>query len=232
MLVALGDASAFLASLTAEIPANPAPDLTEQRRIISLTADYPGRTITKLPNFLATRTTVRYEDTVQDLDESLRTAPGGQPWRLAGRSSAIVVYRDGKEVVDTEARKGKGNGGEKGLVAKGTFGLILSAVIVDAAHSEMKWSHWERDANEPLAVFRFVVPKGKSHYSAAIGGLSGGAEGDAEENKTGYHGEVAINPATGTIVRLAIEADPDPGLPILLANIMVEYGEVEIGGKT
>jgi hypothetical protein len=43
---------------------------------------------------------------------------------------------------------------------------------------------------------------------------------------------VAIDPATGTILRLTVQADPQLGSPIFEGDIMVEYGPVEIGGKT
>jgi hypothetical protein len=54
--------------------------------------------------------------------------------------------------------------------------------------------------------------------------------GDAE--KTAYHGEVAIDPSSGTILRLAVQAEQPLSSPILQSDIMVEYGPVEIGGKT
>jgi hypothetical protein len=52
------------------------------------------------------------------------------------------------------------------------------------------------------------------------------------EPGTEYHGEFAIDPATGTILRLTAQADPAFGSSIMEADIMVQYGPVEIGGKT
>ncbi len=49
---------------------------------------------------------------------------------------------------------------------------------------------------------------------------------------SGYHGEMAVDPATGTILRLTVEADLKPGEPVTEAAIAVEYGPVELGGKT
>jgi VWFA-related protein len=49
---------------------------------------------------------------------------------------------------------------------------------------------------------------------------------------TGYHGEMAINPTTGAIGRLAIGADLKHAAGILRADMLVEYGPVEIGGQT
>ena len=43
---------------------------------------------------------------------------------------------------------------------------------------------------------------------------------------------MAIDPATGTILRLTVQADPPLGSPVLRGDIMVESGAVDIGGKT
>ncbi len=53
---------------------------------------------------------------------------------------------------------------------------------------------------------------------------------------TSYHGEFAIDPETGAIMRLAIEADvgedQDPKAPLIRSGLMVEYGQTQIAGKT
>lgn len=50
--------------------------------------------------------------------------------------------------------------------------------------------------------------------------------------RTAYHGEFGIDPNSGTILRLTLEADPDLGSSMQRADIMVEYRAVDIGGKT
>jgi hypothetical protein len=64
-LVLLADVAAFLDPPAAEIPVTPAPDFAAQRRMIALTVDYASKTVHQLPNFFATRDTVRFEDTPQ-----------------------------------------------------------------------------------------------------------------------------------------------------------------------
>ena len=49
---------------------------------------------------------------------------------------------------------------------------------------------------------------------------------------TAYHGEIGIDPGSGTILRLVLEADPAFGSLTERADIMVEYGSVAIGGET
>jgi VWFA-related protein len=47
----------------------------------------------------------------------------------------------------------------------------------------------------------------------------------------GYHGQMAVDPATGSILRLTLEAELKENDPVSKASIVVEYGSVEIGGK-
>jgi hypothetical protein len=230
-LVALADASVFLAPTPADVLSQAPPELSDVRRMLALAVDYLGKTLPKLPDFYATRTTVRYDGDARTVKRGGLIYVEGSSWREVGRSKAIVLYRDGKEVVDPrEWGKHPSHPEGEGLITRGTFGPILSMVIVDAAHSEMHWDRWEREATGTLAVFRYTVPEDRSHYSVGFHGTSSNA-GDAKA-VTGYHGEVAIDPETGAILRLTVQADPALGSPIFRGDIMVEYGAVEIGDKT
>ena len=102
-LVALADASAFLEPPPADVPADAPPDTGAQRSMISLAVDYLNKTIPRLPNFYATRTTVRYEDP-PGLILTASTAVGYQPLHAAASSKATVLYRNGKEVVDSSGK--------------------------------------------------------------------------------------------------------------------------------
>jgi VWFA-related protein len=232
-LVLLADESAFLDPPAAEIPTTAAPDFAAQRRIIALTVDYASKTIHQLPNFFATRDTVRFEDTPQGFRADTSEIPY-QPLHPVGRSTDTVLYRDGNEVVDARAVKGKKNEpAAQGLTTTGVFGPILGTVLVDAAQGKLAWSHWEQGAAGPRAVFRFAVPKEKSHYEVefcCVPGDNGNYR--VFQEFSGYHGEMAVDPANGAILRLTLEADLKPADKIVRSDILVEYGPVEIGGKT
>jgi VWFA-related protein len=233
-LVALADESDFLDPPAEEIPATATPDFAAQRQIMGLVAAYVGKTIPQLPNFFAARETTRMEDTPQ-----LETSPGFvpyQPLHLVGNSSATVLYRNGREVVDTGTAK-KPRPMDEGLNTMGVFGPILGTVLLDAARSKLAWSHWEQGVAGPEAVFKYEVPKEKSHYEVNYCCV-------AEEAATvvanlhpfrqivAYHGEMVVDPASGTILRLSVEAELRPADPISRADILVVYGPVEIGGRT
>jgi hypothetical protein len=229
-LVALADASVFLSPAAADVLSQARPDLDEQR-MLSMTVGYLAKTLPRLPNFYATQTILRFEYKLS----GTRTRAGSRndsSWRKVGSSTVVVAFRDGKEVINPrEWGKHPHHPQGEGLITRGTFGPILSIAFGDAVHSGgFTWSGWERGSAGTLAVFRYRVPKEQSHYSVGTHGLSSD-KGDAAQ-VTGYHGEVAIDPTTGTILRVTVQAEQPLSSPILQSDIMVEYGPVAIGAKT
>jgi len=267
-LVALADISAFLDPPPAEIPADPPPELAAQQQMISLTGTFLNRKIPRLPNFFATRTTFNYKEVLPRDDQPGNSKLAVGSLQRTDSSSATVLYRNGFDFVDTEEENGKqrkhnladtngGNGGSskwqyRSMETKGTFGPVLSAMMPVVASGDLTWSRWEEGEGGLRAVFRYTVPKEDSHYQVAYCCLPEGDGTGVFHRVTGYHGEIAINPVNGAILRLTVMADlqpklpaaragvmietmqaePNPTLPIIRADIMVEYGPMEIGGKT
>jgi VWFA-related protein len=232
-LLGLADRSAFLEPPAGEIPNRAAPDVAEQRRILGLTATYVSNAIPQLPGFYATRTTTHFESAPAAGDET----PGseGSSLHAVRISRTTVQYRDGQEIVEPGPVKvEKTKQREHGLTTWGAFGPVLGLVLVDAAQNKLAWSHWEHGAAGPLAVFRYAVPKDKSHYEVRYCCIAAsyGLENTSFQAMSGYHGEMAVDPATGIITRLTVEAELGTNDPISRASIAVEYGPVELGGKT
>jgi hypothetical protein len=225
-LVALADVSAFLAPPAAEVLADAPPDPNAQQSIISLAVDYLNEAIPKLPNFFATRTTVRYVETPPH-DEGSGMVEN-QPLHMVDSGKATVLYRRGYEVVDSKAKEDK-----RRLTTYGTFGPILGVTIdAVAAREGFTWSRWEQGAGRPRAIFRYVIPVERSHFQVTYCCLPDGDGEISFQKLQGYHGEIAIDPASGAILRLTMEADLNPALPLVRSGILVKYGPVEIGGKT
>jgi len=161
-LTILADQSTFLPLPAAEIPANPTPDLAAQRKIMDLVVTYLSKTIHQLPNFYATRVTTHFEETPQ-----IQTPMYAIPYSPLHQTNAFkvtVLYRDGQEVVDAGEKAKGAKQQEKGLHDWGVFGPILSTVFLDAAKSDLSWSHWEQVPTGTQAVFRYAVPLQNSHY--------------------------------------------------------------------
>ena len=227
-LVGLADMSAFLGLPAAEIPVNAKPDMATQRGIMALVVDYLAKSIPKLPNFFATRVTNAYQNTAPIPPRLGEDPQFYLPLHFTRTSTAIVLYRDGHEVVDSGELKGKRMTGPAGLATVGTFGPILITVLKDAAAGELVWSHWEQGASGLEAVFRYSVPLGSSHYDVAF------ADNETRDfhQISAYHGEIAVNPETGAILRVTLQADLLATHPLAKMDMLVEYGHVELGGKS
>lgn len=230
-LRAIADQSQFLDPPAAEIPANPTPSFSEQRRVMGLVANYVEHTIPQLPNFFANRVTDHFED------RPLLHREPYLPLHFISRSEAAVFYQAGREVVDTKVRAGKANPSAGGLTTWGVFGPILGTVLVDAASSKLEWGRWEQGASGPVAVFRFEVPQQKSHYEVnyccyVTQAASNVADGHPFRRIVPYRGTMTVDPASGVILRVVLEAELKGSDPVAKAAILVDYGPVEIGGKT
>jgi len=237
-LIALADSSAFLDPPADEIPGLPIPDLATRRQMMARTIDYLKDTIPKLPNFYAKRTTMRYEEppTAGYSGIGAKDAPPARELLSKDVTTETVLYRGGHETVEESKPKSRPGAVDHGLQTLGTFGPILGIVVVDMAHGSVAWSRWEQGVHGPVAVFRYTVPAPESHYEVAHCCVPAGDGTAPVQGFPGYHGEISIDPAQGTILRLTVEADlaprQPPPLSIVRSDILVEYGEVAIGGAT
>jgi VWFA-related protein len=237
-LTGVADLAEFLPLPPGEIPAKAAPELAEQRRMMALTVTYVTNTVNQLPHLSGNRTVTHFESAPARAGEEQTTDFGSL--RAVRLSRAVVQYSNGEERVEAVPVKAsaKAGGPEQGLRTWGVFGPILTEVLLDAAQNQLAWSHWENGQAGPIAVFRYRVAREKSHYQVRYCcvipklGTNFGLETNEFQTMAGYHGEVAVNPQTGTIVRLVLEADLKPEDPTTRADLAVEYGPVELGGQT
>lgn len=234
-LVKLSDESAFLPPPSSEIPANAPPNVAEQQQIISRAIQYVDQTTRRLPNLFADRTTIQYHERPPKSGQTWKTIVGDQSLYQDEMSKASVVFRDGKEIADAKVTQARLlNKNEWDLSTVGTFGAVLVTVVVGASEkgSELAWSRWEQGPNGPLAVFRYRVPRETPLYEVSSNFLTIDDRILTFEKKAQYHGEFAVDPATGEILRLTIQADLEKRLPLQRADVMVEYAPVVIGGIT
>jgi hypothetical protein len=171
---------------------------------------------------------MRFEDTPSAPHQSPTEFSIAIPLHFIGMSTETVLYRSGSEVVDASGEKGKNyDSMTDALSTSGAFGPILPTVLADASKGTLAWDHWEKEPDGLRAVYRFAVPEQVSHYTVDFSGME-----SENQRVPAYHGEMEIDPADGTILRLTMQADLDPSEPVAEAGIMVKYGPVEIGGKT
>jgi hypothetical protein len=234
-LLALADASAFLNLPAADMLRLPVPDSAAQGRIVSKAADFVMATVPKMPDFYASRTTTRFQDLKVSYWLNEPVVVENQGFHFVDRVSASVTYRNGREVVEPPPGKKPGSTviSTSGLSNWGVFGPLLGVVMADILKGKIGWGHWEQGPTGPLAVFRYAVAEGKSNYTVRYCCFRA-EHGEMRQFEAvpAYHGELAIDPATGAIYRLLLKTDLQPDLPMERIDVVVDYGPVEIGGKT
>jgi hypothetical protein len=239
-LAILADQSAFLPPPEDEIVADPTPDAAATRQMLVQIVNYVNTTVRQLPNLMAIRDTSGFEDRPQEdrVDRTGTLSLSYLPLHLVGQSSVAVTYRDRKEVVDESATKALKKGNPVGgLVTSGEFGPILTTVLADALKGTITWARWEQRENAKTAVFHYAVPDQKSNYYVKFCCIMNGFRSDQTPDlqlfneRAGYHGEIAFDPADGSIQRVTLEAEMPPTCMVPHAGIVIEYSSVEIGGK-
>jgi hypothetical protein len=240
-LLLLADKAAFLDPPAAEIPADPNPDPAATRQMLVKIVNYVNTTLRQLPNLIASRETAGFEDRPQEdsLEATGIVSYSYQPLHFVGKSLAAVTYRDRKEVVDADVAKPTKQGSKVGgLKTTGEFGPILSTTLADALKGKITWARWEQGAAGKVAVFRYAVPNEKSNYRVqfccVLNGFNSDNTPDLQifDEKSAYHGEIAFDPADGTILRVTLQAELPPHELVSNAGLMVEYAPVEIAGKS
>ena len=232
------DQSIFLPPPAEQIVADPAPSPAETRQMLVKIVNYVNTTVRQLPNLMATRFTDGFED--RPREEKL-TSTGIEsldylPMHWVGSLNMQVTYRDRQEVEDKGVKVEKKGNGVGGLMTTGEFGPVLSTVVADALKGQITWARWEKSSYSTLAVFHYRVPEDKSNYRVQFCCIVEGyaSDGTPEQKvfneRSAYHGDIAFNPADGSIRMLTLQAELPSGGLVPSAGIAIEYAETEIGG--
>lgn len=250
----LADKSAFLSLPESELPSTAVPDKVTQQRILAAARNYVVQTLPRLPNFLATRVINRYDDSAHALKKGEWPVRAGLH-RVDTSSQEISVSDERENQPPTQGTAVWER--QIGLVSGGEFGTTLGMVMADSLNGSVLWSHWEQIDSKQAAVFQYAVPRPASHFelistlqreSAIEGfatpsgtrGVAGiGARLNTDPSRTSilhvkpaYHGSIWVDPDTGTILRITIEAELKDSDPFRRAAILVRYGPVRIGNGT
>jgi hypothetical protein len=227
-LLVLADTSAFQNLPVAEIPKQASPDRDTQSKILNKTMDYIRQTLPRLPNFIVSRNTARFENLKVSYVVGAVAVVEDQPFHFANTTKETVTYRNGAETVVLSPNHPEH---QRGLYNWGVFGPLLQIVVTDIFSGKMGWGHWEQGKNGIVAVFRYSVPQDRSHYEVKYCCSSNTNSWHIFETLPSYHGEISVDPDTGAIRRLTIQTDIPPNHPIYRADVLVEYGPVEIAGQ-
>jgi VWFA-related protein len=236
-LTLLADTSVYLAPPDSEILPTPPPDFESQAQMLKRTVQYLVKLVSMLPDFYAMRTLAQYDQRMPE-EITWKTASADQSLHESITEKATLFYRNGHEEQIIHKRKGKA-GSTKDLSFSGIFGPILNHVLHDAGSSAngLAWSRWEHGAEGNEAVFQYSVHMDDPSYEVASCCLR---NGNVFRTRPEYHGELTIDPETGAVLRLTMESAPgwivEPDLtpiqPVKATGMMLEFGPVQLGGKT
>lgn len=226
-LTLLADRSALLDPPQNELPSRPPPDAKLQQQWLDGARVFVFQTLSHLPNFFATRTTARFAGISPELNQT------GLPVRVGlyprGSFTREITFRNGKEVIDPmKFQRQPATLPQSGLESWGEFGPEPAVVLSDVTNGTIAFHHWEQTASGVAAVFRYSVPAQNSHYE--VNCTCNGR--NAFHAQPGYHGSLAIDPVSGAILRITLQADWKPEDPLSHVASVVDYGPVEIGGRT
>lgn len=246
-LIAIADESQFRELPRDEDVGQPIPSKDEQKKMLARALVYTQQAAAGWPSFSAARDTLRYEGTATAIPDGLQDdltmgwgrkwlrSPGSENWECPGqikmdharlvsieKGSQTILVRAGHELHTLGS-----NGGEftcmHGAVSTwDEFGELAVFLPLVMNAGQVNWSHWEQGPSGLLAVFRCTVAIYVSVMPYAV----------TFPPRVSMEGEIAFDPETGTVFRLAIqrkwkEVDFDKGY-----DTLVEYGAVSMAGAT
>ncbi|MGA2591230.1 MAG: VWA domain-containing protein [Bryobacteraceae bacterium] len=217
------DASAFLDQPPGQSQPPEAATAEQQQEMLARVREYTLGYIRALPDFVAYKMTRRFDD---------YPFPNGRTevWHnLTFRDSGAgqLSYNNGVEsYVDNAAAHGDPEIPERhGLSSFGEFGSIVGALFWSDSHIQLTWGYWEPVSDKRLAVFHYAIPAEHSRYTVSY--CCDPAEGGSIA--AAYRGDLALDPATGSVWRVTREAlDLPRNFPTHWVKTIVDYRPVTI----
>lgn len=173
--------SADLIPPPSDLPATPAPDANAQKAILARAAEYVSHTYDQLPQLLALRTTLRFQDNLSAVVESsgvvgsateVDTAtPGFEARRdyvrYINSSQSAVTLERGTEKLSPD--NSKTPWGANKMIALQSPDPSLNTVFAEAqASGSIQWLRWELINGRAAAVFSFAVPRRSSRLNVKV----------------------------------------------------------------
>lgn len=222
----LADRSALLTLPANEKLPQHAPDSEAQQKMLQESRAYVLRELSHLPNFMATQSTTRFDDSPVTLKYFQATTDQAGFHRV-GFVQRKITFQDGKEVTDSATNAELMKRKESGLESHGEFGTEAAVVLMDVEKGNMAFDHWEQSLAGPAAVYQYSVPRESSHYE-----VTDFCQDHVSFHDTpGYRGEIALDAKTGAILRMTLMAESKPGDPVSHVASVIEYGLVVLGSK-
>ena len=224
----LADESAFLAPPEELVPRDRPLRPAQQAALLEKTREYTLRYILNLPDFICRRKTRRYDDVFEPLSPAIYRG-----LRARDTISSELTFSHGKESDAPQFVDRPTCGAvQEGLTSYGEFGSIIGALFAPGSETKTAWSHWEVLNGKRVAVFSYAVDSGHSRYTIVWCCKAYGPFQVSSQAQTAYEGELFVDADSGAILRITRKAKPPTDFPTMRTDTVVEYGFVDIGGKS
>ena len=170
----------------------------------------------KLPNFVCEQLTTRSTST---------TNP--PKWKVRDRITADIVYVEGQERYENIRRNGKkmrGSPVKSGSWSTGEFGTMMLDVFHPSSRAKFEKVRTSEVGGTVTEVYDYSVEQKRSHWKVNF---------DGYPILPAYKGSLWIDPETLRVLRIEMVAvDLPADYPLDTLEMVVEYGPVEISGRT
>jgi hypothetical protein len=199
----------------------PPPPAGEQDRVWRDTRAKSMDYTESLPDFICTETIHRWTDPT-----------GNQAWQPSPTVVAELTFFERKEHYRLLTLGGqpttKGLLEVGGAISSGEFGTMLAKVFDPSSETDYHWDHWTTLRKRSTLVYSFRIAAARMPHHLLFGVPGRGGIAAA----VGQRGYVYIDGETGSVTRIAAEAeDIPPGFPVQKAATVLDYDYAGIGGN-
>jgi hypothetical protein len=166
-----------------------------------------------LPNYVCQEVVSRYESSTQP-----------PSWHAVDIVSTDLVYENGKENYKNITVNGKPTNKpleETGAWSTGEFGTLLIDLFSPATDAEFHFRRDGRTSGVDAKIYDFTVKRENSHWDIHFG---------SQQYTPGFEGSTWIDPKTGRVLRIEIEAKGLPsGFPSDHVESATDYQYMRLG---
>jgi len=172
--------SAMLPPPASDLPTTPAPDAAAQKALLDKAVDYTAKYYAQLPPLTATKTTLRFQDNmekVNDCSGMVGCAKGAELSSGLSKSISFIHYVNSTEtqVVSEHGRelepatKDKNPWGANRMIALQVPDPSLGVILQEVQSAQnIQWLRWELINGKPASVYTFKVPTKNSAFAVDV----------------------------------------------------------------
>jgi hypothetical protein len=209
-------ASAAAAAKPAGPVGGPPPSYEEEQQIIRDMSDYAMNYTSRLPDFLCSQVTRRYQDPRHR-----------DSWITDSTVITKVSYVEGHEnyevkLVNNTLVSNKSLEQLDGAISTGEFGSMMREIFDPNSEAEFHFERWGKLRGNITYVFTYAIDQEHSKFSIDWA--------HKERVVTAYKGEIHVDKKTHTISRITSEAvNIPPSFPVRSATTIVDYDSAQVG---